>query len=161
MMRKHGVLLRTQRVWLGVAAVAVIAVLTGCSGSQRSTSAFCNELHAGKERIAGRLNEANDQIASADDETEAEALGGGLMTLLASGSDLRAFTHDLAEVAPDAIHREMEDIATFADQVFDQSGSASGDPMGVAANLFVDSIRINSSLERVDSFAERNCGEGI
>lgn len=138
--------------------VALALLLASCSSSERSKDAFCDRLHEGKQEIVAHMNETagtGSQSGEADDPfMSLLAIGGGVV-------ELRDFTHDLAEVAPNEIKDDMQALADYADQVFQQVGKSIDDPLGAGLNTAMGAISIQRNLRAVDAFAEENCGEGI
>jgi len=144
-----------RRVTATASCVALASVLTCCS-SGRSTAEFCDRLHEGKQEIIAHLNDGgvDDQTGETDPLLAMFAMGNSIV-------ELRDFTHDLAKVAPDEIKDDMQALADFADQVFEQAGGAIDDPLGAGFNTFMGAVNIQGNLRAVDTFAEANCGEGI
>ena len=146
MQRKH--------VALALVAVSLGSVaLAGCSDG-RSVEAYCAVVAEHKEEYLSLMGQANGML-----ETQsAEGALGGLFTAANAMSSIRVMFKEMADVAPEEIRTETEEVADAFDQAAESAGSF--DLGGLASALGV-SINSAYSMQKVDEYVEKNCGDNM
>ncbi|NND02619.1 MAG: hypothetical protein HKN91_07515 [Acidimicrobiia bacterium] len=148
------------KVLMSVATAS--AVLMSSCGGGRSVDAFCSTLENEQERILEQLetNQANAQDLSAQGNDLAAAFTSLAGVGVALG-DLATYFKSLSAVAPAEIQDDVEVVAEEYDKQLDDAGSAASNPLGAIGSGIVSGFKTAGPLQRVDSFARENCGQGI
>lgn len=145
------------RMVVVVVGALLAAFASGCGGSERSQSAFCQTL--------------NDHAASLDERTASagDGLGAQLTMILANMGEFRDLLSDLADTAPQEIQEDSEKVSKVFGEATDKAtgndaSSLSGaflqalsGGVGSAMKILMDS----PSFERVDAYARQHCGRGV
>ena len=144
---------------MGIGAVVLLTSLTACSGSQRTTAAFCSTMKSEQSRILAQFNSSKDAAAGQNDAF-ANALMGVGATVQALG-ELRTYFHKLSAVAPKEIEEETKLVADWYDDQVKSAKGAISNPLGSLASSALDGIMISGPMNTVNKFALQNCGQSV
>ncbi|GEM_PF-6247684 len=146
--RRPGLLGATPRNGLLLVVLLLALLVTACDGG-RSTEAFCDAVASGHERFEGLLAE------------EPEGAMDAGRTVLAVREELQGYVEELEATAPDEIREDMERISESLDLAEDQGMAHIDDPLAMLATALATSLDLILPAERVESFAQRECGRSV
>jgi len=144
-----------------LAICAATLALNGCgSGSERTTTAYCDKYQSGFDEIKSQYPEV-DQYSTSDDNPFLLILS----TTSAYG-DIVSLIGEMSEVAPDDIQSDTERVHETLQSQLDGIGDGAGDALsgdfggmlGTLASGFMDSVVNAGSFRRMDQFIVDNCG---
>jgi hypothetical protein len=122
--------------------------VTGCSGQDRSTEAYCQVV--------------DDSIASMKSNLQknSEPGAGRLLAALANYSEINRMMQLLKAVAPDEIKTDVEISAASFEEATKSAGDI-GNPVGALGGILSNGLLSSASDQRVDAFTRTNCGIGL
>lgn len=129
------------------------SLLLSACGTERSPEAFCSTMEKHKVRYLDRMGQADEAMRSGDSLTGLV----GLATGVSAFADLTQMWEELADVSPDEIKPDVEDVRDAFQKQLDSMGQAAENPLGALVSNLSTGLAVSGAMQRVDTFTRDQC----
>ena len=146
--RRSTVRLTARRAGAIAVLVPLMAlIISGCSGSPRTTAGFCSVYHQQEQQYLAQYNHPSSSDGLGD-----------LVDLIGAVSDWVPIFEKLDQAAPPSIEPDVQNILDSLKQEDQAAGQEVTNPLAGLASGLDAALMSSASWQNLNTFIEQNCG---